>query len=91
MRREKDIEQGREPRQIPEVPSGFEDWELSVEDAIMADRYGWTPEQIDTVDRHRVREWWTVKDTVEKAQRYLSDVNKGTENAMQNRGQWRHR
>lgn len=54
----------------------------------MAERYGWTPEQIDEVDKHRVRKWQAVKDVADMAGKYLHEQGKGTQNAMGSREKW---
>lgn len=77
------VEAGREPRQIPELPPGWEGWSEALDEAQMAKRYGWTPEQIDEVDKARVHKWWAVEDIHKLASQYLHQVQGGIQNALQ--------
>lgn len=41
-------------------------------DGLLAEHYGWTPAEIDAVDRNRVLRWWAVKAVHDQAEQYLS-------------------
>ncbi|HAX23913.1 MAG TPA: hypothetical protein DCX80_02610 [Chloroflexi bacterium] len=73
-------------------PAGWSDWDVALEDERMAERYGWTPDDIDRLGadgRRRVRYWWSVWIAWRQADEFLRQwEGQQEQNAAINAARW---